>query len=436
MSISSPRDDRDPEELVRQQLREDFAPHTKSKQAVYHAKNGRQPFGEIDRHHDGEAMFREFGMAPFWKQLEKAQRHENQAYRYPGAWLNHLIHVDDAELDALERGDLAIFDDAPRTRRKVMEWLARPENDHVLEVMEDGGMGWFCHAKPGRGKTSFNLVPGVVRNMEINNETVLWQLTLDECEPLPVAPFMTLAMPEDVDVAIEAVPTRYDLPAVEIDATDVFRDVITYDDPVDLLEQVVPGALYGVLPDPRFRKCERLVRAAYIDAWEADTAAEVTPLRDFAHALLEVRARRDVFLHRTTLFVDEFGDLCPRNPESDEADTYRKTKEWPKREGKGRKKNLSISQAAHSCQEVDEEIHYKKRCFVTFPRTPVPTCQGPPTPPLPADKPKHISKGSAFAWDETDYVELNWPNPYRRYDFRGEIKIRYPEMEAELDAME
>lgn len=453
MSQTSPDDDRtgtaddrdvDGEALVRETLAEDFAPWEKSRQAVYHERDGRQPFESINRHDDGARIYKDFGLTPFWKVLEQAARTHRTpgrasqpAIEYPEAYLNHLIHVDDAELDALERGELGIFDDAPRPRRKVMEWLADPENAAILEAMEDGGAGFHCHARPGKGKTSFNLMVGCVRNLEINNDTVLWQLTLDECEPLPLAPYMTLAVPSDVEILVEAAPVRYDLPTVEVEPTDVFRDVVEYDDPLDLLETVVPGGLYGVLPDPRFRKCERLVRANYnsalTDRDELDSAADVTPLRDWGHALLEARARRDVYLHPTTLFFDEFGDMCPRNPEANEHDERAKTKEFARRLAKARKKNCSVNVASHSLVEVDEEIEQKEKCFVTFPETLVPTCKGPPNSPLPRDKPKHISKGTAFAWNATAYVEMSWPNPYRVFDFRGEIKIRYPALEEALD---
>ncbi len=119
-------------------------------------------------------------------------------YRYPEAYLDAIIHVDDAELWALEDGrtDADIIADQPHTRRKVLEWLAQPENEHVLNAMGDGGTDLWAHSEPGEGKTSFANVIGGIRMPEINNETVLWMLTLDELECLPLAPWMTVAVPE------------------------------------------------------------------------------------------------------------------------------------------------------------------------------------------------------------------------------------------------
>lgn len=459
MSKSTQRANSDKEQAVREQLRRDFNAEywtedadvhpvrrtadvhpSQTRQAIYHDRTDDTQFEDLRHHHDAEEIYWAFPdendntLPPFHRILARDARQGGQATSWPSAYLNHLIHLDDAEMYALERGDLSIFEHAPRSRKRVVELLAKPEYSDILMAMEDGGTGFHCHAKPGKGKTSFN-IHNVIRSVEVNNETYLWMLTLDECEPLPLAPWMTLAVPEGVTLDATAVPVRQDLPRTTIDPELVFRDTIRYSDPIDLLEQVVPGGIYGVLPDPRFRKCERLVRANYNTAWEADDAGDVTPLRDYSHAVLEARAKRDIYLHPTTMFIDEFGDLCPRNPEANEHDEYRKTKEFPNRLAKGRKKNLSVSVASHSLREVDEDILFKERCWVTFPNTPVPNCSGIESCPLPKDKPLHIDPGSAFSWDTSNYVELDWPDPYKVQGFRGELKLSYPRMEAKIDAM-
>ncbi len=78
----------------------------------------------------------------------------------------------------------------------MLEWLAKPQNEHILQAMGDGGTDIWAHSEPGEGKTSFANVIGGIRMPEINNETVLWMLTLDELECLPLAPWMTVAVPE------------------------------------------------------------------------------------------------------------------------------------------------------------------------------------------------------------------------------------------------
>jgi hypothetical protein len=366
--------DRD-ESDVRRMLRRDFEPWTKSRQAVYHDRNGRKAFNAIQNHHDADAVQEyitrslgaERSYPPFYKVLEGAAREDHSVYRFPEAYLDALIHLTDQEIYALERGDLGIFEDAPKTRTRVMEWLAKPEHRHVLDAMSDGGTDIHSHSKPGRGKSSFMNMVGVARNVEINNETVLWMLPggrepkIEEVECLALAPFMTVAKPAGVDIRVEASPADYRLPRTEIGLTDVFRDVDEYEDPEDLIETVVPGGMYAVIPDPRFRRCEEIVNAKYISAWEADEPVEITPLRDFTHAVLTVRSKYDLFLHPTTMLVDELGDLLPMNPEADEADTHRKTTEWPKTYAKGRKKNLSLFAASHSLRQIDESVLEKER---------------------------------------------------------------------------
>lgn len=418
-------------------LRRSFDSHDTSRQAVYHAKNGRKPFAEINRHEDGEYLYQRFGMKPFWKALRAEERAQERGVRseilsFPETYLNAVVHLNDAEKAALEENDFDFFEDTTKTRQKVLEFLA--EHPGILSVIEDGGKDIHGHSRPGRGKTSFMNVIGAVQNIEINNDTVLWMLTLDELEALPLAPVMTILKPAGVEVTATAKPTKYTLPNVEIPLDLVFRDVIEYEDPEDLFEKVVPGGIYGVLPDPHFRRCEELVRATYRSAWEEEEAAKVTPLRDFIHAVLEVRAKRDVFLHPTTLIVDEFGDLVPENPEDNHHDEKEKVKEWPKRYGKLRKKNGSLFAVSHTLNEPDSRVLAKERWFATFPRTPVPSSSraGLGDVPLPKNKPKHIDVGTAYVWDSVNYVEVSWPNPYRAYEWHGEIDIRYPEMEAQL----
>jgi hypothetical protein len=430
------------EAKVRELIRQSFEPVTNTKQAVYHAKNGRELFDEIDRHHDGSHIQRwitdrvDESYRPFRKVLEQAARHEHSVYRFPEAFLDAVIHLSDREIYALERGDLDIFENASYSRRQIMEWLAQPEHRDILDAMSDGGTDIHSHSKPGRGKSSFMNMIGLARNVEINNETVLWMLPggrepkIEEVECLPLAPFMTVAKPAGVDISVHAQPADYRLPRTEVALDDVFRDTLTYTDPEDLIEQVVPGGLYAVIPDPRFRRCEEIVNAAYINAWEAEEAAEVTPLRDFNHAVLTVRSKYDKFLHPTTMVVDEFGDLLPMNPEADEADTHKKTTEWPKTYAKGRKKNLSLFAASHSLRQIDESVLEKERWFATFPRTPVPssTMSGLGDVPISQNYVRSLEKGQVAVWSEEYYCRVSWPNPYRLVDFQGEISIEFPEM--------
>lgn len=433
----------DKEAEVRRLLRESFEPWEKSRQAVYYDRGQRPEFIEMDRHDDGGRVYQDFGMKPFHKLLKREQRRleregRAQVLEYPSTYLNALVHLNDMEKNLLERNDLSApeIQNAPRTRRKVLEFLA--ENPEYLRVQEDGGTDFHLHSKPGRGKTSFLNMVGVVRNLEINWDTVLWILTLDELEILPLAPWTTILKPAGVEVKVTAKPSQYWLPDVEVALDDVFRDVVEYTDPVDLFEKVVPGGFYGVLPDPRFRKCEKLVRANYTSAWEAEKPSEVTPLRDFTHAVLEVRAREDVFLHQTTLIKDELGDLLPSNPENNEHDEKTKVKEWPKRYGKARKKNCSFVGASHNLFEIDEDVIRKERWFVQMPKSPVPSSSRAGLGDVPHTKRqvKGLDIGQALVWDSENYVEIGWPNPYRRYDWHGEIDIQYPGMEAQLDALE
>ncbi len=453
-SFSSRQREQRGEEEVLDQLHEDFEPWTKSRQARYHA--GEKSWGRLSRYHnDGERIYKDFSdgsgrsLKPFHKKLEALSRqaqlngieNAHPVYRYPSAYLDAIIHVDDAELWALEEGRLDddIIAEQPATRRKVLEWLAKPENEHVLAAMGDGGTDIWAHSKPGGGKTSFANVIGGIRMPEINNETLLWMLTLDELECLPLAPYMTVAVPEGIEYEVYAKPRNPTLPTTEISLTDVFRDTITYRTPRDLMTKIVPGGLYAVLPDPLFRGCEKQTTATYTPAREADEPAEVTPLRDVNFAFMDTRAKDDEFLHSTTMVHDEFSDLVPLNPEADENDQNRKVKGYPVSQGKGRKKNLSTMTLSHSVARVDEGVREKTRWFVTMPKTPPPSSSLSGIGNVPIDK-HYVNRmadrtGRAVIWRDQNYTPIEWANPYRSYEFRGEISVRYPRREEALHAM-
>ncbi|WP_281195843.1 hypothetical protein [Halorubrum sp. F4] len=453
-SFSSRQTEQNGQEKVLDQLREDFDPWTKSRQARYHA--GEKSWDRLDQlHNDGEKIYQDFEdengncLDPFHKKLKSLSRtarisgktEAHPVYRYPSAYLDAIIHVDDAELWALEDGrvDDDIIADAPETRRRVLEWLAKPKNEHVLAAMGDGGTDIWAHSKPGGGKTSFANVIGGVRMTEINNETLLWMLTLDELECLPLAPYMTVAVPRGVEYEVHAKPRNPTLPTTEISLTDVFRDTITYRTPRDLMTKVVPGGLYAVLPDPLFRGCEKLTTATYTPARDAEEISEVTPLRDVNFAFMETRAKDDEFLHPTTIVHDEFSDLVPLNPEANENDQNRKVKGYPVSQGKGRKKNLSNIQLSHSVSRCDEGVREKTRWYVTMPKTAPPASSLSGIGNVPIDM-SYVNRfadrtGRAVIWRNRNYTPIEWANPYRNYDFRGEISVRYPRREEALDAM-
>ena len=453
-SFSSRNQEENRKQEVIDQLHEDFEPWEKSRQARYHA--GSKSWARLEQYHnDGERIYKDFedgdgnSLKPFHKKLKSLSRvaklngieNAHPVYRYPSAYLDALIHVDDAELWALEEGRLDddIIAGQPPTRRKVLEWLAKPENSHVLKAMGDGGTDIWAHSKPGGGKTSFANVVGGIRMPEINNETLLWMLTLDELECLPLAPYMTVAVPEGIEYEVHAKPRNPTLPTTEIELTDVFRDTIEYRTPRDLMTKIVPGGLYAVLPDPLFRGCEKQTTATYTPAREADEPAEVTPLRDVNFAFMDTRAKDDEFLHSTTMVLDEFSDLVPLNPEADENDENRKVKGYPVSQGKGRKKNLSTMTLSHSVARVDEGVREKTRWFVTMPKTPPPSSSLSGIGNVPIDK-HYVNRfadrtGRAVIWRDQNYTPIEWPNPYRSYTFRGEISVSYPNREEALHAM-
>jgi len=129
----------------------------------------------------------------------------------------------------------------------------------------------------------------------------------------------------------------------------------------------------------------------------------------------------------------------PLNPEADENDENRKVKGYPVSQGKGRKKNLSTMTLSHSVARVDEGVREKTRWFVTMPKTPPPSASLSGIGNVPIDK-HYINRfadrtGRAVIWRDQNYTPIEWPNPYRSYEFRGEISVSYPRREEALHAM-
>lgn len=443
------------EERLRQEFTVDVegVSHTKSRQARYHANDDVESIDELHTApHDGEKIYQYFSkdtkkaagrsLKPFHKVLKQGERIDHPIVKFPSAYLDALIHVDDAEIWALEDGDIGYFEEqgAPRTRIEVMKWIS--EHPDVIERLSDGGTDMHAHSKPGKGKTSFGMLPGVVRMMEVNNETVLWPLPADktglveEAEVLPLAPWMTLLRPKGVKIGAEFVPKNPRLDKVDVDLTTPhpFRDVIEYEDPVDILENiVVRGGAYAILPDPRFRECERLTATNYISPWDAEDINEVTRLRHWDHALMAARAKADQFLHPSVQIEDEFSDLVPMNPRADASDTYAKVKSWPEVYGKARKKNHSLLSMSHSISRIDEDVLEKERWFVTMPDTDVPgSVPGISNPPISKQFMHGKKLGTAVVWNTTRFSEISWSNPYRTIDFRGELNIYYPEWQEAI----
>ncbi|WP_158855592.1 hypothetical protein [Halorhabdus sp. CUG00001] len=425
-----------------ERLKEEFTaevegtPSTATRQARVHRDDDAETVDDVRGAHDGEMLYRYFGITPFHKALRAFDRRDHPVTRFPSAYLDAVVHVDDAEIWALEDGDIGYFEEqgAPRTRIEVMKWLAeRPE---IVGRLSDGGTDMHAHSKPGGGKTSFGMLPGVVRLMEINNETILWPLPADktglveEVEILPMAPYMTLLRPKGVEISAEFVPKNPRLDKVDVDLTTPhpFRNVIEYEDPVDILENIVlRGGAYAILPDPRFRECERLTATNYVTPDEADDISEVTRLRYWDHALMAARAKADQFLHPSTVIEDEFSDLVPMNPKADASDTHQKVKSWPEVYGKARKKNHSLVSMSHSINRIDPDVLEKERWFVTMPDTDVPSSvPGISKPPVSTQFMSGKPKGTAVVWTNNRFAEVGWSNPYRTIDFRGELNIEYP----------
>jgi len=254
----------------------------------------------------------------------------------------------------------------------VFEWGVYPNvlihEKPADETKSAGGTDFLRIGERGTGKSNDNL-HWAARLMEVNDERVVWRGSPERSEWLPFREWATVWLPANASMDVEW-QTEGDRRAEPDDAQleDVVREVVRYEDPVDLLEQIEArpeGTFNVVYPDPSFTNCTELTRQTnrvtealpFVPEWKALGGTGGTPLVHWWYAFM--LAAVDHRSHYTWLSVifDEAGDLTPEDAEDDEHKTYKKLTLLRSVYADSRRRRLSIYWAAH----YEENLHHKIR---------------------------------------------------------------------------
>lgn len=297
-----------------------------------------------------------------------------------------LEQLPDPEYRTIQGGEGTHWTDARSMRQTFGVAPYEPEHfsDQSEAVVQDllehywdppssqmaGGTDLLATGKPGTGKSTLaNHL--AVRLIDINDERVVWRGSTSRSEWLPLAPWVTLALPRGIDYEARFVPRKPTEPTISVDDVDdlkgtVVRDIVRYDDPRHLNEELLEaGQITVVYPDPAMRNCQAILDAAAEKSYDTPANRETLFHEDdpdnhwwFAWVL----ARVEHGPHKwTTLFLDEIGDIAEQAARKDSFGTYQKVQLLRDAWVDARKMGLTIFAFGHSEKDIHSMIRRKIR---------------------------------------------------------------------------
>ncbi|WP_188977472.1 hypothetical protein [Halocalculus aciditolerans] len=426
---------------LREQIAETFASHTTSAQATGDFGNG--------RHNDGENIYKDFSLPPLHRYLHKAEKHGKAVATHPGSFVNAVTHVTGRDLDYLgyvaddveyrpeDPDPHPAFEDEPRLRGKLLEWLAA--DDRRWGSLSDSGTDLQMHGEPGSGKSTFGQFLATILT-QANNETVLWADTMDESgvsertEWLSLAPWITVALPDGLPVEVRVTPTDPSLSPFTIDLTDLVRDVVRYKSPRDLNKKLTPGQIYVVYPDPLFRGCNEVSRFDYHAPGDVTPDGEdgpnsSTPVNQWWFAYMAARITHNDFVHFTSLLLDEAGNLLDPDAEKDDHQSYQKVKWFAEKFADARKNGVTVVTMTHALSELHPKYRKKQRWWATLAGNSPPVGKklpGEKRCPLETDLTSRMPTGQGVVWSTNKFAPIAWPNMKSRRRVDAKFELVFP----------
>ncbi|WP_253738002.1 ATP-binding protein [Halohasta salina] len=241
--------------------------------------------------------------------------------------------------------------------------------------MKAGGTDLLATGKPGTGKSTL-AIHLAVRLIDINNERLVWRGSASRSEWLPLAPWVTLVLPETTEYSARFVPRRptdetIDIPKIEQLEGRVVREIKRYRNPRHLNEKILePGQVHVVYPDPEMQGCQGLLEDAAEKSYDLPQGRETLFHPDdpdnhwwFAWVL----ARVEHGPHKwTTLMLDEIGDIAEQAARKDSFGSYQKVQLLRDAWVDARKMGLTIFAFGHSEKDIHSMIRRKIRWRVAM----------------------------------------------------------------------
>jgi len=289
-----------------------------------------ETYSDLSTWSDARSMRQEFGLAPY----------EREAFDHENVVPNALEHT----------------------------WDAGPGQDA-------GGTDFLATGKPGCGKSTL-AINWAVRLLEVNDEKVVWRGSPSRSEWLPLAPWATILLPEDVDVTAELVPKNPEQETISVEIENMVREVKRYEDPEHATALLEPGTFHVLYPDPDMKGCERVYRESqkvYETPGDRDELFHPEdPLTHFWFAWILSRVESGPF-DFTSLVLDEIGDIAPDTARSDSYATHQKVELLRDAFVDARKTGLSLFAFGHSEGDIHHYVRKKIRWRIAMPGNANPT---------------------------------------------------------------
>lgn len=318
----------------------------------------------------------------------------------------------------------------PRFDESEFEYPVYP--DCVIHEMDpertssEGGTDCLIIGERGCGKTTHSLHKAC-RLMDENGEKVVWRGSSMRSGWLPLKHWTTLWLPEHAGVTAHWMTDSHGTQGTA-DLEGAVREVRTYADPGDLLEQLgaTPrGTFHVVYPDPSFSGCRRVFRdtdrasemPTFRPKWMADGDETATPVVHWWYALAIARVDQGPFEWHALIF-DEVGDLTPADAKEDEHSTYSKLSAFRSAMADSRRARFSLFMVGHHEENLHHKIRREFKWRVSMPDgTPNPRKSrassipvGFKTVPMETDIVGDREIGTALMYTQSNFTLYRWPD--------------------------
>lgn len=291
-----------------------------------------------------------------------------------------------------------------------------------------GGTDWLAIGPPGSGKSNTALWLAA-RLMEANDEAIVWRASPSRSEWLPFHRWARVCLPKGTSPTATFVPKDPSQSPIQVDLEDVAREVVYYEDPVHLNQELLePGMFHVVYPDPKMRGIQEIYENAEEKQYDEVEFTEDDPLGHWWFGWILARVEEGPY-HWTSLFLDEIGDIAPQAARSDEFATYQKIELFRDALVDARKTGLSLFMFGHSEKDIHAMIRRKIRWRVTMSTKANPSSKGEvvgfDAVPMNHDMTSKRDVGQFLVWNEAVF-QYPLPNiPYFPDPVDMGLKVQY-----------
>lgn len=280
-----------------------------------------------------------------------------------------------------------------------------------------GGTDALIEGPMGAGKSTFLKLLSVHLMDSVEpypSEAVVWRGSESRSEWTSFAPWAKVCLPSSCNVEARLVSTSEDDPyRRKVALEDVVREVVYYDDPMDLCQNhLESGKFHVVYPDPQMTGCQDL----YERSPKRKDGLEFSPNDPVNHwwvGFLLARVEHGPYIW-TSLLMDEVGDIIPQSASKDKYASYQKVELYRDLFIDSRKYKFSQYHAGQNAEDAHEKVKRKHRWRATLNGRANPTrasqVVGVNRVPMNTDLTSDMPTGRGLLWTETNFEAFSWPN--------------------------